>query len=182
MTPVQVLQWLIEIPGTLDDELRQFDELSVDDLARIACTIREVRAELAITLEATEQSIATELAPRPRKPVKYVVPGLGELTARCGVKRDGWQKDELVSVVVQRICDEIDLWCDPDTGERHPPPETGARLARRLNECIAFGDPKVTGLRKLGLDPTEFCRETPEAASVQLPPRDTTPTIREQAQ
>ena len=56
--------------------------------------------------------------------------------------------------------------------ERSTADLTGWEAAQALRECISFGAGKVTGLRARGLQPDEYCKETPDGWSVQLPPRD----------
>jgi hypothetical protein len=88
------------------------------------------------------------------------VEGLGVVESHPKVKRSGWQWDDLV----QDVVDTLEL----ETPEHH---EGAAAAARRIQECIGFRAGKVTGLRAIGLQPDEFCREEFEGWTIQLPPR-----------
>jgi hypothetical protein len=99
-----------------------------------------------------------------------VVEGLGEVEIKRRTKRTAWRHDELLPVVVARIMDEPTTLYDDD-GTLLPYAQIGHNVASRLRECIGLGAGKVTGLRAMGIQPDEFCKEEADGYAVQLPPR-----------
>jgi hypothetical protein len=142
------------------------DSTTPDTLAILLSAARACRANLS----TFEKILEAELISRAGQK-RFVVEGLGEVEVRKSTKRTQWRHDELLPVLIARIMDEPETIFAPDTGELLPYTQIGANLTGRLRECVGFGAGKVTGLRPLGIDPSEFCTETADGYSVQLPRR-----------
>lgn len=69
--------------------------------------------------------------------------------------RTGWDKDSLFSLL-QRKVGEVDRLLSRD-GEVEGDAEVALRLVK---DTLSVSGGKVTGLKKLGADPAEFCTET----------------------
>lgn len=81
--------------------------------------------------------------------------GIG-MERRQGKDRRAWQSEELLRRLV---------------GDRLVDPETGENLYETLIECVPFTGSlgwRVTALRKHGIDPEEWCDETPGRVSVRV--------------
>ena len=79
--------------------------------------------------------------------ISGVVVGSWKLGRRYSTPRKAWKWDDLLREVVVRAKADA-------TGELEAPEWT---VARAIKDCIGFSSGKVTGLRKMGLDPDEFC-------------------------
>lgn len=129
------------------------------DLARALAILRDLKQDSATIYSEIEQRYLDSL---PDYAARVEVPGLGLVETHRRTKRKAWDMDALVADVIESIDTE---------GEGAPGPH---EVTRHLRECISFGAGKVTGLRARGLQPDEYCQETPDGWSVQLPPRDHT--------
>lgn len=167
MTAAAILQSLDDYAPHCFAELDETDT-SLDETAFLLQAARAHRAAMRDVELLLEQRLV-RLAGTDRKPV---VEGLGQVEIRRKTKRLAWRHDEMIPAVVSRIVDERDVLWDPESGSMLPPAQIGANVTARLRECVSFGAGKVTGLRALGLQPDEFCREEPDGVSVQLPARD----------
>lgn len=137
-----------------------------DMLVRVLCEVRDLRADLA----SFAADVTRDLLPLATEK-KFIVSGLGEVTVRKQTKRTAWQHDQLLPALIARIMDEKETLYDPETGELLPYTQIGHNLTARLRACVSFGAGKVTGLRSIGLQPDEFCTETPDGWGVELPAR-----------
>ncbi len=130
-----------------------------DDLARALAALRDLKQDAATVYSEVEQRYLDHLEDYGDR---VEVPGLGLVETHRRIKRSGWDHDALVRDVLDAAAGE----------ERSTADLTGWEAAQALRECISFGAGKVTGLRARGLQPDEYCKETPDGWSVQLPPRD----------
>lgn len=121
--------------------------LTVEDAARRLAGLREQRRELDAEMAEVEAWLAEHL---PHGGI--AVEGVGWLAAQPATKRTKWDHDEVVRHVTARARDE--RRADPETGEYEAVEEA---IVRVLRECAGIAYWKVTGLRRLGLDPDEFC-------------------------
>lgn len=133
------------------------------DLARALAILRDLKQDAATIYAEIEQRYLDSL---PDYRDRVEVPGLGLVETHRRTKRKAWDMDAVVVDVLDATANEVGV-------------ETTADLdpwvaVRALRECISFGAGKVTGLRARGLQPDEYCQETPDGWSVQLPPRDHT--------
>lgn len=142
------------------------DHYSRDDLVRLLVAIRDERASLA----SFAADVQTDLFAHADEK-RFVVPGLGEVEIKKSTKRTGWRHDEMLPAVIARVMDEHETLYDPETAELLPYVQIGHNLTARLRECVSFGGGKVTGLRAIGLQPDEFCKEDDNGWDVKLPPR-----------
>ena len=129
------------------------------DLARALAVVRDLKQDAATIYSEVEQRYLDALNDYGDR---IEVPGLGLVETHRRTKRTGWDHDTLVT-------DVLDAAAGPD---RPVDDLTPWETAQALRKAISFGQGKVTGLRDLGLQPDEYCQETPEGWSVQLPPRD----------
>lgn len=131
------------------------------DLARALAILRDLKQDAATIYSEIEQRYLDSL---PDYGDRVEVPGLGVVETHRRTKRTKWDTDALVADVLgaaagdDRAVGDLDPW----------------EAVTALRECISFGAGKVTGLRARGLQPDEYCQETPDGWSVQLPPRDHT--------
>lgn len=134
---------------------RLTDDTDIPDLARALCVIRDTRQDLATIAADCEQQMLALMGDR-----RVEVVGLGVFESHRRIKRTGWDHDALVHDVL----DTVDIGAGL--------PAEAFDIVAALRECISFGAGKVTGLRARGLTPDEYCQETPDGWSIQLPPRD----------
>lgn len=131
------------------------------DLARALAVLRDLKQDAATIYSEVEQRYLDSLADYGDR---VEVPGLGVVETHRRTKRTKWDLDAVVVDVLDATANEVGV-------------ETTADLdpwlaVTALRECISFGAGKVTGLRARGLQPDEYCQETPDGWSVQLPPRN----------
>lgn len=134
-----------------------------DGLARLMWEIRETRGRLSDVYGQAERMLLSEAGEK-----SFDVPGIGRVEVRVKKNRTGWKHDELVPALVAKANEERLL--NSVTGELEP---EGVTVARVLRDCLSFGAGKVTGLRRRGFTPDEWCIETDGGWTVQLPPRET---------
>jgi hypothetical protein len=77
--------------------------------------------------------------------------------------RKAWRHDELCADVLKHVPEQALL--NTTTGEVEPERHTTLRL---LRDCVSFGGGKVTGLRKLGMDPDEYHEVTEKPETVRV--------------
>lgn len=101
---------------------------------------------------------------------REIVTDRGTIEVLRKTKRTQWRVDELVADAVARLVDDRTILFD-DAGERRPWPAAAHLLVGRLREVVSVPGGKVTGMRLLGMQPDEYCQETPDGWAVRLPPR-----------
>lgn len=164
----EIVQSLTEMP---DDLLADYvtvtatDEIPPEALAVVLVAIRECRMQLA-SLSSTIERDLLQIMPK-----KLIVAGVGEVEAKRTSSRTAWDYETLIPAIVGRVADEPGMFFDPEDGTQLPYQTIGHNIARRLRECVSFSGGKVTGLRALGIDPSEYCHETWGDAQVKLPAR-----------
>jgi hypothetical protein len=136
-----------------------------DTLVKLRWNLREARVHLDEVAAAADQHLLAEAGER-----TFDVPGIGRVEIKVKKKRTGWRHDELVPALVAKAREERLL--NSETGDVEP---EGVTVARVLRDCISFGAGKVTGLRRRGFQPDEWCNEEPDGWQVVLPPREVTP-------
>lgn len=142
-------------------------EYGRDDLVRLLVAIREERANLATFASDVTKELLTRADEK-----RFTVMGIGEIEIKKSTKRTQWRHDELLPAVIARVMDEHETLYDRETGELLPYVQIGHNLTARLRECVSFGGGKVTGLRAIGLQPDEFCKEDDDGWSVVIPRTD----------
>lgn len=125
------------------------------DMARVLCILRDLKQDAATVYADVEGLMLALMDDR-----RVEVTGLGVFEAKRRTKRTGWDHDALAVDVIDAVV--------TDLGEDMTPLDT----YRELKAAFSIGAGKVTRLRELGLEPDEYCQETPDGWSVQLPPRD----------
>lgn len=149
----------------LDRDLELLGTLTCDEAVHVMCAHRELLAAVRmIDDEVKNGLVATD------PPYRFVVEHVGEVEVPRSIKRTKWQLDDLLAAVLARVNDDPTLRFDAD-GDRVPDAVLMARVAARLRECVSMSAGKVTGLRALGLEPSEFCNEELQGRTVRLPGR-----------
>ena len=133
------------------------------DLARALAYLRDLKQDAATIYTDVEARYLDHLEEHGQR---VEVPGLGLVETHRRTKRTGWDHDALVVDVLQATADEAGV---TEVAELDPWQAVAA-----LQLAISFGAGKVTRLRALGLQPDEYCKETPDGWTVQLPPRNHT--------
>lgn len=110
-----------------------------ESLARGLAGLRSLRRDLGFVERLAEQACAATLPDN-----KTEVDGLGVVQRRRAMKRTEWRHDELIA----EVC------------------KAGVYGQSLLD--VFSPSWKVTGLREMGVDPGEFCREEPGVASIQI--------------
>lgn len=132
------------------------------DLESLCVALSELRA-LKKTVGLLDDELSTLIAPLIHGPYKEV-DGIGVVEVKKRSDRKAWDHDRLTDLVVARAIDERVL--DEETGEYE---REATAVAKALRDCAGISYWKVTGLRKRGIDPDEFCETTPGRVAVILP-------------
>lgn len=138
-----------------------------DELVHLLVEIRKVRAQLAEFADTVTKDLLAHADAK-----RFVVDGIGEVEIKKSTKRTQWRHDELLPAVIARVMDEHETLYDRETAELLPYVQIGHNLTARLRECVSFGGGKVTGLRGIGLDPSEFCHQEDDGWGVKIPRTD----------
>lgn len=142
------------------DVARWLDTAEEIEALDALATVRKARQDLA-QIEATIEARAAQLMSG--NTVEW--PG-GVAERRFGKDRKEWQHDELVRQVANLVA--LDAATDKQSGE------TDDMLAALIQDAVAqFAathrpDWRVTVLKKLGIDPDEFCHAIPGRTTIQI--------------
>lgn len=128
------------------------------------CLLGKVRTD-RIRLAQVEASIEAEAVRRMRAKHldRFELPGIGLFERHSGNSRKEWDHAGVAGRVVQT------LLVDPNTGE--PAPDEYKDFAYLLRDRLleaARPEWRVTALRTLGIDPSDFCTTTPGRSSIQF--------------
>lgn len=94
------------------------------------------------------------------------VPGLGVVKRHSGKKRTQWQHDDLFTEVrLMARQPENRIMVDAEAGEIE---SEGEAVARILREAAHVDYWRLTNLRRLGLDPDQFCRTIPGRPTIEI--------------
>jgi len=120
--------------------------LLLRDLAKFRMNISELMAQVEkVILEKSGDK-------------SFMVHGFGEVEIKRRTKRTAWDRDALLSAVLDSRL------VDPTSGEVHD--ETPIE---KVLDVWNLGAPRVTALRERGLQPDEFCDEEADGWAVKLP-------------
>jgi hypothetical protein len=137
-----------------------------DDADTALCLLAQVRTQRIrlATIEASLESLAARRM-RAEHRDRVELPGVGLFERRGGVDRKDWDHRGVASRVVRT------LLVDPTTGEAAPEEyrDFAYLLRDRLLEACRT-EWRTTALRKLGVDPDEFCTKTPGRTTIQFTP------------
>lgn len=166
-----ILRALHDIAPTCDEQYAHLwhhnpEGVDLHTLVTIACAIRDARADLDVIAKTITRDITAQMGER-----EITLDGIGVITCRRATTRRKWDHDELWRRVTSLAVEQPGVLCDED-GEILPPAVIAQQVAQVLREC-ATPSWKVTGLRAIGIDPGEWCEESPGDWSVQLPARKT---------
>jgi hypothetical protein len=165
----------------------------VDGLAHGVADIRDILSDLralerACLVDAGQWLILYHLwsGGKPHRNPKHVVPGIGEVKVPGGNERKGWESERLVRLLTRRLVDE-QRELDPETGELTDTltvAEFSERMVAMLLSCVPFTSSlswKVgqqdsvtkewSGLKGYGIDPSDWCEETPKPRLAEIPKR-----------
>lgn len=129
------------------------------DLARALSALRDLKQDAATVYAEVEARYLDHLEEYGQR---VEVPGLGLVETHRRTKRKAWDHDALIADVIETVNMDGDESVAPGPWE----------VVAALRECVSLGAGKVIGLRARGLQVDEYCQETPDGWSVQLPPRD----------
>lgn len=164
----EILAHLEECPDLCEVDYSAVQpDLSADDLVYLLVAIRDARAAYATLYDVVQKELLANMGEK-----QIVVDGVGEVEVKHATKRTQWDHEQLIPAVVGRLADEPGMFFDPDDGVLLPFQTIGHNVARRLRECVSFGAGKVTGLREVGIDPSEYCVEEYGKAQIKLPKRE----------
>lgn len=122
----------------------------VDRLEEIIDKAKEIQAEVASALAHAIPFGTTHVT----------FPDLRSLTPRWGGERKGWENELLRDAVKPR------LLVDPETGEKRDPEDV---LETTLSVVSLIGsNVKTTGLKKLGVDPDDYCHKEKRPPTIQV--------------
>lgn len=129
---------------------------------------------------------------KPHRNPKHVVPGIGEVKVPGGNDRKGWESEDLLRLLTDKVVKaQKALELDAETGELIATDEdtsTVAEFAESMVEmllsCVSFTSSlswKVgqqdsvtkewSGLKGYGIDPSDWCEETPKPRLAEIPKR-----------
>lgn len=98
------------------------------------------------------------------------VPNLGRCTRRNGTKRTKWDHDSLATQVARGITANVDVnISDGETGEVWDVYAFINEILKRFRDTSSDGW-KVTGLRRLGIDPGDYCEQSWGNKTIEFPP------------
>lgn len=129
----------------------------IDSIETMVDTLRETQSEMAATF-ARELPYQTSLVAygdlRPMKP-------------RYPKDRKGWDNEALAADVLPALTADIpDSLVDPETGTPHRPREIVDRVLSVVS--LTGSNVKTTGIKKLGLDPDDYCHASKADPTVQI--------------
>lgn len=166
MTAASLVQSLVEFAHDCEIEYAETGDLPADALVVLMTAVRDCRAGLDVLGKKIEQDLIHTAGKK-----RFTVDGVGEVEIKGNTKRTAWQWDDLLSAIISRVMDEPTTLYDED-GTLLPYVQIGYNLGAKLRECVGMNYGKVTGLRELGIDPSEYCTETFDGWSVKLPKRE----------
>lgn len=131
-----------------------------EGVASLLAEVRSVRQALGIRERAIEDLLADVMLDD-----TMTLEGVGVFQLRHGKDRKAWQSEQLLSEVIRRSL-------DPEgTGELPPLPEVVERIRAGVFDTAPVTPSlgwRVTALKRLGLDPDEWCESTPGRTTVQI--------------
>lgn len=130
----------------------------------LVALLQDIRRSLA----ETEAYLAREIGRDEMAPRTGVLPDGRQFKVQRGADRKAWSHDDWKRDVREKVAErhEVKSWilADPETGE-------SVNLAGMLEDVqgvFSSAAPKVTALKRLGLDPGDYCETYPGPFSVQV--------------
>lgn len=130
------------------------------NVVALVAMLQDIRRSLA----ETEAYLAREIGRDEMAPREGVLPDGRRFVVKRGADRKAWSHDDWKRDVRQQIMSGVRAVVDVDTGE---PVELGDLLAA-VQDVSSSAPPKVTALKRLGLDPDSYCETYPGPFSVQV--------------
>lgn len=137
--------------------------------AQLLVLVRRARGALAMAEVEVERHVALAMNPdmdgaRVDERGRFQgveVPGVGVLLRHTKGGRKGWNHEGVRGEVAARLADDLPYaGAVTADGERVPLGAVLVDLLDAYHECASYGW-KVTGLRKLGIDPDDYSQWTP---------------------
>jgi len=131
-------------PDVFEDLAESAPSLNAVELADALVRCKQVQtaaARCAAVLEAEIVALG--------EPVDH--PTWGRFTLDVRADRRGWQHNRLANLVAEKALDERRVTRDGDVEAPHE------AVLRVLMECVSISGWKLTGLRRLEVDPDEWC-------------------------
>lgn len=161
ITPLELAESVRECMWTLSHVFEHAEDGDVaDEVALLLADLRDVKQAASECFDRVESHLTNcrptyvDTKTGEIKPVKeMVVVGLGPIEFKTSTSRKEWKNEELWSDVV-----------------RYARNNDGDPVAL-LSEC-ARPSWRVTPLRAIGINPADYCIETPGEVKPVLPPRD----------
>lgn len=159
--PVALERDFADLGGLLvrlnEDSMHRLDQAD-DDLAALELLfdLREARQKLA-EIEASVEAVAAQRMAAP----KVEWPGF-VAERKGGADRKSWEHDRLAWAVVHPLCVDVNGETD-DTAAA-----LVAQVRDRLLNCAAVSYWRVTQLRQLGLNPSDYCSTTTGRRTVHV--------------
>lgn len=150
---------------TFFDDFAAHANTSIPDLAVLVSPDLDALALLLVRIRfckyllgMAEQEVEDELVKvMPGK--TYEVNSLGMIEMHTGASRKGWDKEALTDALVHSIASQQPNLMDADTGEVVNLLDFVRDLVTMTTDA-ATPSWKVTGLRKYGIDPDQYCETT----------------------
>lgn len=171
----------------------------VDGLAHGVADIRDILSDLRALERACQSDLAQLLllfheaagGSQFRNP-KHVVPGIGEVKVPGGNERKGWESERLLRLLTNNlVAGQKEVQVDGETGEiittdndTQTIAEFAESMIEMLTSCVSFTSSlswKVgqqnsvtkewSGLKGYGIDPSDWCDETPKPRLAEIPKR-----------
>jgi len=141
--------------ATVIDELEAIDSDEPATLAFALELVREVKRSLGDQERALVQAVADCSDER-----QFEVPDLGVVQIRFGMKRTGWQKDDVAREFVRAFGARYDLTDDVLT--------LVTKALEDFRDVVSVSGAKKPFVAYTGRELDEFCEEEPQGVSVQI--------------
>ena len=131
-------------------------------------TIIDVIETVVDTLRETQDEVAATFARALPFGTAFVAyPDLRPMKPRFPKDRKAWDNELLQAAVIRRILeDQPDRLVDPDTGQPFDPRETVDAVLDVVS--LNGSNAKTGGIKRLGLDPDDYCHAEKKDPTVQV--------------
>lgn len=135
----------------------------IDGLAMLLAMIRRAIRQLQDAAVFVEDELVKVMPGKTREVV-----GLGVIEMHTGAVRKGWDKEGLTQALIHVLAHELPDLINPETGEQINLVQMVERLVTMFTDA-ATPSWKVTGLRKYGIDPEDYCETSWGRKTIQTP-------------
>lgn len=138
--------------------------LTIDACIDLIFTLADAKRDIGFLDEALRKEIQAQAG------AKKIETAHGPVEIKQSTRRTQWDKDSLLAHATARIIELPGVLTD-DEGEIRPPAAIASQVVAKLKDVVSISGGKVTGMKALGLQVDEFCREDPQGWSLVLPSR-----------